>query len=106
LQSTFAGTDDLLENKLFARLRQRFTEKISSEGNIAYAGQEYNDLSNLGTGFFERKDQLLTFDVKMLYQFTDWFGADIKYQYARRDSNFPRFDYTNNILTIGAEVKV
>ena len=108
LQATFANTDDYLQDKVFARIRQRFTPKISGEADAAYLSQDYSDFTTTGAGSFtgERNDDLFTFDFKMLYQFTEWFGTDIEYQYARRDSNAPLFDYTNHILTVGAELKV
>ncbi|MBI3999664.1 MAG: outer membrane beta-barrel protein [Candidatus Omnitrophica bacterium] len=102
-QAVFGDTNFFVQDKLFGRLRQRFTAKISGEADMAYTNQDYEDVSTTGAGTFtgERNDDLLTVDVKLLYQFTDWLGWDIKYQYNRRDSNASIFDYTDHLLTTG-----
>ena len=107
-QSTFANTNFFTEDRLFVRLRHDFTEKISGETGIAYANQDYDERNNFGAGAFlgKRDDDLLTIDVKLLYQFTDWLSGDIKYQYNRRDSNASLFDYTDNLLVTGLALQV
>ncbi|MBI4372771.1 MAG: outer membrane beta-barrel protein, partial [Candidatus Omnitrophica bacterium] len=67
-----------------------------------------HDLVRPGTaGNFtgERNDDLLTLDFKLLYAFTDWLSSDIRYRYARRDSNASIFDYVDHLMTVGVSIQ-
>ena len=102
-QATYATTTAYKEDKLFVRLRQGLTEKLSAESNFAYTRQKYDELATPVPGLPKsvRSDNLLTTDVKLLYRFNKWVSGDIQYQLNRRDSNTSVFDFTNNLMTVG-----
>ncbi|MBI4397835.1 MAG: outer membrane beta-barrel protein [Candidatus Omnitrophica bacterium] len=107
-QAVFSDLPFFLQNFFFLRLTQQFTQKISGVSNIAYTRQAYDQpaVAVPGTAAATRNDELFTYDIKLIYKFTDWFSADIKYQFNRRSSNLSVFDYTDNLMALGAEIKL
>ena len=103
-QSTYSTTTYFKENKLFVRVRQGLTDKLSAESNFSYTRQRYEQDGTAGPGIFvnrKRNDDLITTDIKLIYQFNKWVSGDIKYQLNRRNSNASPFDYTDNLMTVG-----
>ncbi|GEM_PF-1455649 len=106
-QSTFVNTNFLIGNEFFLKYTQRIIQKLSLISEVNYTDQDYGNVTTLGAGAFQgrRNDDIFMTNAKLLYEFTDWASADIRYQYSRRNSNASIFDYTDNLVTLGLSFK-
>ncbi len=102
-QSTFSNTTIYKQDLLFLTVNQGITQKLSASASFYYINQDYETVNRFGAAGFigDRDDDLITVDTKLVYEFTDWVSADVRYQYNRRSSNAAVFDYNNSIVTVG-----
>lgn len=84
-----------------ADFQHRFTKRLYGRIAGSYQRNDYPTETTLDGLTDYREDDFWTFGVGIRYEFTKWAIADIKYQYRMRESNFTRYDYENNRISVG-----
>jgi hypothetical protein len=82
---------NFLSDSYGLRWNHGFTRRLNLLSSIDYTVAEFNTL---------RRDNYVTFDIALTYQFTHWLGAGVSYQYLNRRSNIPGVDYDDQMFLI------
>jgi hypothetical protein len=96
LRQTGSNTNEYFEDTgIGLSLRQKILTKYTLTAGLAYSVNDYNvPLNNA------REDDNYNANVGIDYRIRDWLSVGIGYNYKRKDSNYPRNDYTDNQFLI------
>jgi cell division septation protein DedD len=97
-ETNISTTDYILSHGIEFGYNQQFTGRLMGNVRLSYINDLYKgDLTYDGVTK-ERKDDYYTGTIGLYYKFMDWLASGIGYTYTRRNSNFPEFEYTNNMF--------
>jgi len=97
-ETNISTTDYILAHGIEFGYNQQFTGRLMGNVRLSYIHDHYKgDLTYDGLTQ-ERKDSYYIGTVGLFYRFREWVGAGIGYTWTKRDSNFPEFEYTNNMF--------
>ena len=99
-ETNISTTDFIRSNNIEVEYVQRLTGKITGDVDLSYTNDKYKGGLIFGSKTKEREDNLFSGAFALQYKFKEWLQTDAGYIYTRRDSNFPDFNYTNNIVFI------
>jgi hypothetical protein len=97
-ETNISTTDYILAHGIEFGYNQQFTGRILGNVRLSYIHDHYKGDLTFDGLTQERKDSYYIGTVGLLYRFREWVGAGIGYTWTKRDSNFPSFEYTNNML--------
>lgn len=97
-ETDISSTDFVISDALELEYLQRVTAKITADIKLSYTRDAYQDDFT-----YEGRTDLLDDDYyygafALQYKFREWLFADAGYIFMKRDSSFPDFDYTTNVV--------
>ena len=97
-ETNISTTNYILAHGIEFGYNQQFTGRLMGNVRLSYIHDHYKgDLTYDGLTQ-ERKDSYYIGTAGLFYRFREWIGAGIGYTWTKRDSNFPAFEYTNNMF--------
>jgi|GEM_PF-991143 len=97
-ETNISTTDYILSHGMEFGYNQQFTGKLMGNARFSYIKDTYKgDLTYEGVTK-ERDDDYYIGTVGVYYEFREWLATGIGYTHTRRNSSFPGFEYTNNMV--------
>lgn len=96
VESTFQANNFFVANYGGIELRHYITPVLILTARGLAGTNEYPEEVTIGPDTKKRDDTFYEAGLSLRYQIRRWLAIELAYQYLRRDSNFPDFDYTNN----------
>ena len=96
VESTFEANNFFIATYGGAELRHYLTPILLLTARGLVGTNDYPETVTIGTDTQKRDDTFYEAGLSLRYQFRRWLAFELAYQFLRRDSNFPDFDYTNN----------
>ena len=97
-ETNISTTDYILAHGIEFGYNQQFTGRLTGNARLSYIHDHYKGDLTYDWVTQERKDSYYIGTVSLFYRFREWVGAGIGYTWTKRDSNFPSFEYTSNML--------
>lgn len=102
-ETTIADTDYVVVNSFVVDYLQKFTERISGNGELRYMAETYEGAVDYGDGEVkERDDGKFMISMAGIYEFNEKYRVELKYAYTNRDSNVSFYDYSDNTVSVSA----
>lgn len=80
----------------------KFTDKFSGKLSAAYQLNAYPQQTIEDGISKKRKDNFWSMGTGITYDIKKWLSCGLDYEYKQRDSNFGKFDYKDNLVTLNA----
>jgi len=97
-ETNISITDYMLSNGIELGYNQQFTGRIMGNVRLSYINEHYKGDLTYGGETKERKDDYYIGTIGLYYKFREWLGTGVGYMFTKRDSNFPDFEYMNNMF--------
>lgn len=81
-----------------------FTDKLSTNTFLSWQYNRYPKETTESTLTAIRRDTVYNSGALLRYDVRNWFAVEGEYEYSRRDSKFPEFDYKDHIFTVRATI--
>lgn len=99
-ESSYTSMNYYVLNKLGLQLNQKIKNLVSVTADTAVQKNNYPRETTEGSKTAKRQDNFFSATVRIQYQTKGWLSPSLQYEYKRRNSNFDRFDYTDNITML------
>jgi polysaccharide biosynthesis protein VpsM len=97
-ETNISTTDYMISDFIEAQYIQKLTGKITANAGLSFGRDAYGGELSYGGRTKNLKDDYITGMLAIQYKFKEWLEMDTGYLFGRRDSSFPEFDYTSNML--------
>ncbi len=97
-ETNISTTYYMLTNGIELGYNQQFTGRIMGNVRLSYINDHYKGDLTYGGETKERKDDYYIGTIGLYYKLREWLGTGVGYTFTERDSNFPEFEYTNNLF--------
>ena len=105
MESTYGGNPYYMSDALSFDSEYKFTSKTAGVFRLDLFHNGY-DKDTIEDGVIrKRQDNIWKPELGLKYYFKRWIYANLKYAYAKRTSNFAKFDYVDNIVTTGVNIR-
>ncbi len=97
-ESNIPSTFFVLTNAFAVRYQQMLTSRITGSLGLGYTQESYGEDLTFGGNTAKRRDNLYQATLGFQYDFRRWLKTGIYYTHAIRESNFPDFNYSSNVI--------
>jgi hypothetical protein len=94
----YEGTSGML------KYTHAFSKKLSLSPYGTYQWHRYAKETTEDSDTKKRRDKIFGGGVSLKYNMRDWVALEAKYDYKEKDSNFDKFDYKDNAVTVSATI--
>jgi hypothetical protein len=87
-------------DRISIRLTQRLGPRFTGRGSLTFKDKGFAEKTTWGGETKKRVDDIWTIGLGLEYHLRDGIGVRIGYECRSRDSNFDRYDYTRNLVSL------
>jgi hypothetical protein len=100
VEATFGNVNYYEQNLIEFGVNYNLRPNIELFGKTRMYRQDYSERATVGTQTGFRRDRNLKLILGTTYEPRDWLEFTLKYEYARRHSNFSTFDYNDHRVSL------